>query len=155
MKSIGSVEDERAEIAIPIFSFSRSIADDVCWSARLSILGAQGESSKLMSKVYQVTAAAADATLETIVELPDGISLPESRLEGQAKAFAKQAILKRWRELYPNGPADLDLDLSVQFLPGDGLENRGLGPYRLGLRVQVWITNAPNSWGWGGPRPRY
>jgi hypothetical protein len=108
-----------------------------------------------MSKLYQVTAAAEDTTLETIVEFPDGIALPESRLESQAKAFAKQAILKRWRELYPNGPADLKLNLSVQFVPGAGVENRGLGPYRLGLGVQVWITNGPNSWGWAGPRPAY
>ena len=109
-----------------------------------------------MSKVYQVTAAAEDTTLETIVEFPDGIALPESRLESQAKAFAKQAILKRWQELYPNGPADLNLDLSVRFLPGAGVEkNRGLGPYRLGLGVWVWIVNAPFSWGAFGPRPTY
>jgi hypothetical protein len=108
-----------------------------------------------MSKVYQVTAAAEDTTLETVVEFPDGIELPESRFESEAKAFAKQAILKRWREVCPNGSTDLNLDLSVQFLPGAGVENRGLGPYRLGLGVQVWITNGPNSWGWGGPRPTY
>jgi hypothetical protein len=108
-----------------------------------------------MSKVYQVTAAAADATLATIVEFPDGLAWSESRCESEAKAFAKQAILKRWREIYPNGPADLSLDLSVQFSPGAGVENRGLGPYRLGPGIRVWITNGPNSWGWGGPRPTY
>ena len=108
-----------------------------------------------MSKVYRVTAVAADATLETIVEFPDGVVWSESRFEREAKAFAKQAILKRWRELYPDGPMDLNLDLSAEFLPGAGEENSGLGPYRLGPGTRVWITNAPFSWGAFGPRPTY
>jgi hypothetical protein len=118
-------------------------------------LGVQGESSNLMTKVYQVMAAAADATLETTVEFLDDLAWSESRFESEAKAFAKQAILKRWQELYPNGPADLTLDLSAQFLPGASVENRGLGPYRLGPGIRVWIVNAPFSWGAFGPRPTY
>jgi len=52
-----------------------------------------------MSRVYEVTARAADAALETIVEFADGLASPESGFESEAKAYAKQAILKRWREL--------------------------------------------------------
>jgi hypothetical protein len=110
-----------------------------------------------MSRVYQVTARAADATLETIVEF-QGQAWTDSAFEMQAKAFAKQAITRRWRELYPRGSLELALDLSVQRLPDTDEENvsyPGLGPYRLGIGIQVWITNAPNSWGWGGPPPRY
>ena len=62
-----------------------------------------------------------------------------------------QAILKRWRELSPQGSVDPVQDLSVQRLP-DTAENGsypGLGAYCLGQGVQVWITQAPNSWGWG------
>lgn len=111
-----------------------------------------------MSKVYQVTAAAADATLETTVEFPEDLAWSESRFESEAKAFAKQAILKRWREICPNGPVDLHLDLSVQRLADTDAENityPGLGPYRFGLGIKVWITNAPFSWGAFGPRPSY
>jgi hypothetical protein len=115
-------------------------------------------SMNAMSKRCSVTATAADATLETIVEFPADLAWSESRFESEAKAFAKQAILKRWQELDPNNPLDLNLDLSVQLLPDADAENftqTGLGPYHLGPGVRVWIVNAPFSWGVFGPRLNY
>ena len=111
-----------------------------------------------MSRVYQVTARAADATIETIVEFGKGQTWTESAFEMQAKAFARQAITRRWRELYPQGSVDLNLDFSVQRLVDTDTENGtypGLGPYDLGSYVRAWITNAPLSWGMFGPRPSY
>jgi hypothetical protein len=106
-----------------------------------------------MPKVYQVKARATDVTLETIVEVADSSAHTQLDFEAQARSFAYEAILRRWRELYPEGSLDLVLDLSVQRLPDTETESvyPGLGPYHLGAGVRVWITDAPLSWG-GLPR---
>jgi hypothetical protein len=102
-----------------------------------------------MPKVYQVKARATDVTIETVVEVVDSRAQTQLGFEAQARSFAYEAILRRWRELCPEGSLDLVLDLSVQRLPDTETESvyPGLGPYRLGAGVRVWITDAPRSWG--------
>jgi hypothetical protein len=102
-----------------------------------------------MPKVYQVKARATDVTIETVVEVADSSAQTQLGSEAQARSFAYEAILRRWRELYPEGSLDLVLDLSVQRLPDTETESvyPGLCPYRLGAGVRVWITDAPRSWG--------
>jgi hypothetical protein len=102
-----------------------------------------------MPNVYQVKARATDVTLETVVEVADSRAQTQLGFEAQARSFAYEAILIRWRELCPEGSLDLVLDLSVQRLPDTETESvyPGLGPYHLGAGVRVWITDAPRSWG--------
>jgi hypothetical protein len=109
-----------------------------------------------MSKFYKVTARAADAAIETIVELPDDLPRkPESHFENTAQACAQEAILKRWQEINPDGQ-HLNLNFSIQLLLNNtGVPVSGLGPYRFEFGIKVWIVNAPLSWGAFGPRPSY
>jgi hypothetical protein len=106
-----------------------------------------------MSKFYKVTARAADAVIETIVELPDDLPRkPESHFENTAQACAQEAILKTWQEINPDNQ-QLNLNFSVQLLPENSSEPlSGLGPYRFEFGIKVWIVNAPLSWGAFGRR---
>ena len=108
-----------------------------------------------MSKFYKVTARAADAVIETRVELPDDLPRkPESHFENTAQACAQETILKRWQEVDPDSQ-HLNLNFTVQLLPDDtGEAVSGLGPFQFEFGIKVWIVNAPSSWGAPGPQPQ-
>jgi hypothetical protein len=109
-----------------------------------------------VSKFYQAKVQAADWVFETIVELPDDLPLkPRARFEDIAQACAGKAILKRWRELYPDG-RHLNLQFFVQVLPDNsGEPTSGRGPYRFDYGIKAWIVDAPFSWGALSLRPKY
>jgi hypothetical protein len=112
-----------------------------------------------MSTVYQVRVEVERDPVETVIEFGTGHAMNMLPLEKQAQSFAAQPIIKRWREQHPLGSVDPRLTLlSVWRLPDTETENvrhPGLGPYQLAEHVRAWITNAPNSWGMLGPRPKY